>query len=77
MEVPIYRIYCSKCNKDQKRKMSWTRWLRYMATDRKSEGYIEIDGSFIQFEPYVCPFGHFIDIKKTKKYSRLIKNDET
>ena len=73
MEVPIYRIYCSICNKNNKKKLGWVRWLKYVTMDRKSKGYIEIDGSFVNHEPYVCPFGHKIDPKKTKKYSKLIK----
>ena len=54
----IYQIYCSKCNMGQKKKMSWRKYLAYMAFDRKSKGYHRIDTTFMSIEPKSCPFGH-------------------
>lgn len=62
----IYSVYCSKCNSDQKKKMSWTRYIRYKVFDGKSKGQHEIDSTYVNSEPSVCPFGHKIDTKRTK-----------
>lgn len=61
-----YRVYCSKCNKDQKKKMSWRKYLYYMTIDGKSKGYYDIDSSLVAAEPTKCPFGHEIDTKRTR-----------
>ena len=68
-----YRIYCSKCNKDKKKKMSWGKYLYYVTTDRKSKGYHEIDSSFVSKEPTKCPFGHEINTQHTKTI--IVKNN--
>ena len=61
-----YRVYCSKCNKEQKNKMSWRKYLYYMATDGKSKGYHDIHSTLVETEPTRCVFGHDIDTKRTK-----------
>ena len=61
MSDRIYRIYCSKCNKDRKKKMSWKKYFYYMTADGKSKGHHDIDSSFITNsigQPTKCPFGH-------------------
>ena len=56
----IYRVYCSKCNKNVKEKMSWRKYLYYVATDGKSKGYHDINSCFVNNNdrPDKCPFGH-------------------
>lgn len=68
-EEVAYRVYCSTCNKEMKKKMSWRKWLSYMTFDGRSKGYHEIDQSFISGEPDKCPFGHPIRTKRTKLVS--------
>ena len=69
-ESLIYRVYCSKCNMEKKAKMSWKRYLKYITFDRKTQGYHEIDASYVREEPSKCPFGHTIDQKRTKIISK-------
>jgi len=64
--MTIYRVYCSKCNKEKKSKMAWGRYLKYITLDGKSKGYHEIDASYVREEPSTCPFGHNIDTKRTR-----------
>jgi len=54
----FYRVYCSKCNKDVKRKMSWKKYLKYMSFDGHSEGYHNIPIELTNKVPTKCPFGH-------------------
>lgn len=61
-----YRVYCSKCNKDQKKKMSWSKYLYYMTVDGKSKGYHDIDTDWVADVPNKCIFGHEINTKRTK-----------
>jgi hypothetical protein len=52
MEQPIiYQVYCSKCNKDIKKKMSWIKYLKYITFDGKSKGYHEIDHDLVGAKP--------------------------
>ena len=46
--------------------MSWTGYLYYMATDRRSKGHHYIDSTFVTKEPTKCIFGHEINTKRTK-----------
>lgn len=62
----MYRVYCSKCNKDMKKKMSWRKWLGYITFDGRTKGYHDIDPSLINGEPSSCPFGHHIRTRRTK-----------
>ena len=70
MRLKHYRIYCSKCNKEQKNKMSWKKYLYYMAVDGRSKGYYSVESSLIEnvseSGPKKCPFGHKINSKHTK-----------
>ena len=67
MTHTIYKVYCSTCNKHQKKKMSWYRYAKYMIKDGRSEGYYEMDSSYIPTgqEPVVCPFGHPLRTERT------------
>ena len=62
----IYRVYCSKCNKNIKKKMSWGKYIKYMTMDSRSKGYHEIDAFFVNGEPTKCPFGHPLRTERTK-----------
>lgn len=63
--METYRIYCSTCNKEKKSKMSWSRYLRYLAIDGKSKGYQEIDSDLVKNAPTKCIFGHAINTSRT------------
>jgi hypothetical protein len=61
-----YSVYCSTCNAEQKRKMSWLKYIKYMTLDGRGKGRHEIDAKYVKGEPSVCPFGHQINPKKTR-----------
>ena len=54
----VYRVYCSTCNRDMKKKMSWKRYLKYISFDGRSKGYHYIPSFLVGDEPKNCPFGH-------------------
>ena len=60
-----YRVYCSTCNRDIKRKMTWKKYISYIAFDGKTKGYHEISIDLLNTEPTTCPFGHPIKSKLT------------
>lgn len=57
-KVSKYLVYCSKCNREQKKKMSWKDYIYYRAMDGVSRGQHEIDNTIAKKKPEVCPFGH-------------------
>ena len=67
----LYKIYCSTCNKETKKKMTWYKYIKYISFDRKSKGYHEIYPEYIVNKdektggPSSCPFGHKINTNKT------------
>jgi len=62
----IYRIYCSKCNRENKQQMGWMGYGYYMVSDRKSKGRYEIESDFLADPPTQCPQSHPIDTNRTK-----------
>lgn len=75
-----YRIYCSQCNKERKKKMSWGRYLYYVTIDNKTRGYQYYDDSFLDGYsngfPTKCAFGHPIDPSRVRTISSVADNSE-
>ena len=67
----VYKIYCSNCNRDMKKKMSWVKYLNYMSFDGRSKGYHYIPINLVSKEPNKCPFGHPIK----SEFTLLIKKE--
>jgi len=58
MEEEFYKVYCSKCNSEMKKKMSWTKYIKYISCDGRSKGYHQIPFALLDKTPTACPFGH-------------------
>ena len=66
----FYRLYCSKCNSNVKKRMTWKKYIYYMSFDSKSKGYHDIETSLVDNKPSKCPFGHPIKIDKVTVISK-------